>query len=1026
METVMDIVDRSMNFEPLTKKEVRLKSKLKHLESREDDIRIELEYAERLQLKRRKVVDNWLTNVANIKEQFQKVDKDIQEKKWYSYGLRETVDELITEATELVQQSGFNEGLTLKADESRGIALLANELVGHMFRKNKDVIEKFLMDDEISIIGIHGMGGVGKTTLAIHVHNQLQKHPGISVFWITVSQSFSIRKLQNDVASKVHLDLSNEDDERIRASVLASALERKRNLVFILDDVWQDFPPNEVGIPVGVNGCKLILTTRLLDVCRKMDCEKEVKVKPLSDEESWELFAKGLWGDSALPLHIEEIAKSLVKECAGLPLGINIMARSMKGVDDICEWRNMLDNLGESRIGQDDMEKVFRVLKHSYEMLNDPKLQQCFLYCSLYPEDFEIDREMLIEYFIDERLIDGLSSRQAEFNRGHTILNKLEKACLLEAGRNNDGKRFVKMHDLVRDMAIQIASVGPMFLVEAGVSIKDIPKDEKWKENLVRVSLMCNRISNISPTASPRCPNIVTLLLCQNFQLNGIPDCFFSHMKLLTVLDLSNTSFESLPNSISNLVCLTSLVLRGCWRLKNVPSLATFKSLRRLDFHKTGITEVPRGIDSLVNLRYLNLDTRTLKKIPTGVLAKLSHLQYLVVHEFEVYTSHLKGEEIANLRELETFKGQFCDINNLNTYVISRGEGGPDKYLVQVVLEGPDFMSKLFKECVNAYDKAVSLRLCRLGQSGNRDNFLLLPRDAQLLHIKRCNDIPSLCAMPSFKKAKHLKKCVIDWCDGMEHVLNSSSYSFPPFQTLESLCLKNLMNLQVFARRNKGTVLSSVIPNGSFSTLKEFSIFGCPNVKRLFSPALLLNFQNLEKIQVQKISPERQEREQTSSTIIALPKFRELALRRLPELRNFNRSAKHVFSNALQCIKIKDCPQLQTVPLLDEQSCRPPFPQKIQVQKIWWDLLEWKQPSVKDALQPIFCEMVTKLLISLLFMQFISLILFGGISPNSVMEFLRYLALLSLELAHFPNGCSISDGVYHMPLMCGMPVSISE
>lgn len=964
METMRDFVDRGMNFERLAKKEDRLKRKLKQLESREEDIKKELEYAERLQLKRRKVVDNWLTNVAKIKKTFQKVDKDIQETRWYSYGLRETTDELITEATELIQQSRFHDGLTLKSDESREISLLTTEVVGQMFQRNKDMIQKFLMNDDISIIGIHGMGGAGKTTLALHIHNQLQRHPGISVFWITISQSFSILKLQDIIANKVHLDLSNEDDERIRASILASALERKRNFVFILDDVWQDFSLNEVGIRVGVNGCKLILTTRLLDVCRKMDCEVEVKVKPLSDEEAWELFVKKLGGESTLPPQIEKIAMSLVKECAGLPLGINIMARSMKGVDNICEWRNMLDNLEESRIGQDDMEKVFRVLKYSYEMLNDPKLQQCFLYCSLYPEDFKIDREMLIEHFIDERLIDGMNSRRAEFNRGHTILNKLEKACLLEGGRDNDGKRFVKMHDLVRDMAIQIASTSPLFMVQAGVSLKEIPKDAKWKENLVRVSLMCNRISNISSAVSPRSPNMVTLLLCQNFQLNGIPDCFFLHMKRLTVLDLSDTSIENLPNSVSDLGSLSSLLLRGCWRLKNVPSFVNFKNLRRLDLQKTGLTELPQGIVSLVNLRYLNLDTRTLKRIPEGVLAKLSHLQYLVVHEFESYTSHLKGEDVANLRELETFKGQFYDIKNLSTYVRSQGGGGPDKYLVQVVLEGPDFKSKLFKDCVNAYDKAVSLRLCSIRQSENRGDSLVLPKDIQVLHIKRCNDTPSLCAVASFKRAKHLKKCLIDWCDGVEQVLYSSSYSLPPFQSLESLCLKNLMNLRVLARRGRGAIHSPAVPTGTFSNLKEFSIFGCPNVKRIFPPALLLNLQNLEVLSIEfceriteivEAAAEGEDHEPTSSTVVTLPKLREIALRRLPELRDFSNTGKHVFSNALECIKIKDCPQLQRLPLLREEPYRPHCLRKIQVQKMWWDMLEWQQPSVKDVLQP-FCD----------------------------------------------------------------------
>ena len=59
-------------------------------------------------------------------------------------------------------------------------------------------------------------------------------------------------------------------------------------------------------------------------------------------------------------------------------------------------------------------------------------MQQCFLYCSLYPKDYKIRREELIGRFIGEGLIDRMKIRQVEFDRGHTILNELENSCLLE------------------------------------------------------------------------------------------------------------------------------------------------------------------------------------------------------------------------------------------------------------------------------------------------------------------------------------------------------------------------------------------------------------------------------------------------------------------------------------------------------------------------------------------------------------------------------------------------------------------
>ena len=96
-----------------------------------------------------------------------------------------------------------------------------------------------------------------------HIHNKLIENPNTfdNVFWITVSQDFSIHKLQNDIATILHLDLSNVDDEKKRAAKLAQALIRRQQSVLILDDVWNHFVLEKVEIPVRVNGCKLILTT---------------------------------------------------------------------------------------------------------------------------------------------------------------------------------------------------------------------------------------------------------------------------------------------------------------------------------------------------------------------------------------------------------------------------------------------------------------------------------------------------------------------------------------------------------------------------------------------------------------------------------------------------------------------------------------------------------------------------------------------------------------------------------------------
>ncbi|KAF2321189.1 hypothetical protein GH714_035223 [Hevea brasiliensis] len=258
----------------------------------------------------------------------------------------------------------------------------------------------------------------------------------------------------------------------------------------------------KVGIVVRMKGCNLILTTHSLDVCRGMGCQKTIKVVSLSKFEAWQLFQDKL--ERPLSPDLMEIAKSIARECAGLPLGIIIIAASMRGADDICEWRNALRELQESQAREGDTEnEVFQVLKFSYNRSTNSALQQCFLYNGLYPEDHNIDREEVIEYLIDEGIIKG-ESRQAKFDEGHTMLNTLVKVCLLESNSHvNCSNGYVRMHDLLRDMAIQIMEVDPQVFVKAGKELVEMPEWRNWPKDLVRISLMYNDIPVISSGFSP-------------------------------------------------------------------------------------------------------------------------------------------------------------------------------------------------------------------------------------------------------------------------------------------------------------------------------------------------------------------------------------------------------------------------------------------------------------------------------------------------------------------------------------------
>ena len=93
------------------------------------------------------------------------------------------------------------------------------------------------------------MGGIGKTTLAKRIKFDLETN-NFCVYWVTVSQEFSIRNLQDKIANVLGISLSNQDEEQVRADILRAKFNKLEKSVLILDDLWEDFLLEDVGIAI--------------------------------------------------------------------------------------------------------------------------------------------------------------------------------------------------------------------------------------------------------------------------------------------------------------------------------------------------------------------------------------------------------------------------------------------------------------------------------------------------------------------------------------------------------------------------------------------------------------------------------------------------------------------------------------------------------------------------------------------------------------------------------------------------------
>ncbi|KAG4196661.1 hypothetical protein ERO13_A06G185200v2 [Gossypium hirsutum] len=628
-----------------------------------------------------------------------------------------------------------------------------------------------IVETDVGIIGLYGLGGVGKTTLLTKLNNKFSTTQNdFKVIWALVSKDYDVGKIQDRIGGNLGFSDDSWKEKSVdqKATDIYGVLHNKK-FVVLFDDLWERVDLNQVGIPIPSqeNGSKLIFTTRSLEVCGEMGARKKIKVECLEPEKAWELFQDKV-GYETLNSHpdIQNLAKQVAERCGGLPLALITIGRAMACKTTLGEWKYAIEMLKRCALPKMENE-VFPLLKFSYDNLPNATMKCCLLYCCLHPEDYCIPKTRLVEYWFCEGLLNEFDRISDAQMQGDDIINSLLNACLLENG-DELGEDCVKMHDVIRDMALwithELKATENDFFVKAGAQLFEEPDVKIW-ESVKRMSVMENKLEVLNET--PKCPNLRTLFLSQN-ELKVINDGFFQFIPHLIVLDLSkNPELQTLPKGISQLI-----------------------SLECLDLSYTGMEELPIELKSLTKLKMLDLNyMENLKRIPQHLISSFSKLQIF--------------------RMLLLENGDYPDEDN----VLS---GGHEKLIEE--LKGLQHLNKLAIPIRNMFcvEKFLNFNL-----------FRCWTQTLQLIDFRESKVFNVLC----LENLERLETLLFSYCESMEEIkmekLHTGVYSSANytsrFHTLSSVtiigCNKlrdvtwlilapNLRNLELYLCLNMEEILS--------------------------------------------------------------------------------------------------------------------------------------------------------------------------------------------------------------------------
>ncbi|XP_058183943.1 putative disease resistance protein RGA3 [Rhododendron vialii] len=705
------------------------------------------------------------------------------------------------------------------------------------------------VEDDLSVVAIVGMAGLGKTTLAQLLYKDKDV---VSYFdlkmWICISDDFDVQRLRN----------------KIMQSLAGQKLSGKKYLL-VLDDVWNtSFNKwesvwnylREIG---GCKGSKIIVTTRSIEVVSTMQTypSRTHRLSELSYDDCWNMFRKRAFahGGPRENQTLVDIGRRMVAQCKGVPLAINVLGGLLYSKQDQREWELIeKTEIWKSLANEDG---ILPVLRLTYDHLRSPCLKQCFAFCSFFPKDFRIQKDELIWLWMGLGYLQSPLGGSLEMEDvGNEYFNILLRNSLLQDVEldKNDDIKSCKMHDLVHDLALNV-SEGSCLTLKAG-EVKDLSEVQH-----------------------------LTLHLGEGEGFEKLKDA-----KKLRTLSLTG----HLPKDFKDVKHIRALTLKMI-DVKELPSsMRKLKHLRYLDFSRTAIEKLPNFITSFYNLQTLRPNNTTLAEVPEefhklcslrhfcishpptnwkwewklmmpkmiGQLTSLQTLPFFVVGKD-------KGNNIEELGSLSKLRGRFHVFGLQHVKDEEEAEKGKMLEKSGITELELHWDGDFGKSHVNHEDVLQGLKPGRnvknllLEDFGGRRLASWMSRDAQFpqnlvkIELTRCRDCEQV---PTLGQLPHLEVVVMDGFDNLKRIgpdfygLNeiivgagSSRTRAAPaavvFPALRKLTLYRMPQLEEWSNISSSHVVAASTME-FFPCLEKLGIFFCPKLRTI--PGHLLSIQTLD------------------------------------------------------------------------------------------------------------------------------------------------------------------------------------